>query len=261
MSNPSVIELSRKKTNLGEFVVEDNIGESIHIHLDNFRIDLSVKNLHELASDCRIILNEFINVNGFNCDMLDASFLIDIAEYLPDLEDICLDDIKINSLIIDTEVFGFIPVYKNIKYSRIIKAIDGEDREDNKRIQNNDFGVDNAQRTLDIYKSISENGYDRQAKRIVLFNDELNIRDGQHRAGTLYHIDSNESIPALIMKFKDSKHNVIAHPSIYYLFHWNLDRMKKAAKVIYKKGKQKVYIFIYKIKFKIWMQKHRRKII
>lgn len=261
MSNPSVIELSRKKTSLGEFVIEDNIGESIHIHLEDFRIDLTIDELHSLAESCKVILNEFININNFDCDMLDASFLIDIAEYLPDLEEIIFDDINIKDLIIDTEILGFIPVYKNIKYSRIVKAINGNSREDDKRIQNNDFGIDNAKRTFLIYEDIKKNGYNYLAKRIVLFNNELNIRDGQHRAGALYCINNNCKIPALFLKFKNSKHNVIKHPSLYYIFHWNLGRIKKVIKIIYKKCKQLLYLFMYKIRFKLWLLKCGGKVV
>ena len=60
MSNLGVITLGSLKKNIfnkirafKELKIEDNIGESIHIHIDNFRIDLTIKqfsaNLEEAA--------------------------------------------------------------------------------------------------------------------------------------------------------------------------------------------------------------------
>ena len=47
MSNPGVIELFgfEFRNNFGNhsFRVEDNIGEAIHFHFDNIRLDLTVK--------------------------------------------------------------------------------------------------------------------------------------------------------------------------------------------------------------------------
>ena len=47
MSNPGVIELFnfayRYRSGNHSFRIEDNIGEAIHLHLDNIRLDLSVK--------------------------------------------------------------------------------------------------------------------------------------------------------------------------------------------------------------------------
>lgn len=258
MSNPSVIELSRKKTSMGDFVVEDNIGEAIHIHLDEFRLDLTIQNLNMLADECRRALNELISVEGFECNMLDASFLVDIAEFLPDLEEIVHKEIEIKNLIIDTELFGCIPIYKNIKHSRVVKALNGNKKEDNNRVQNNNFGVSNNQRTLSIYNSIKDTGYNCNQNRVVLFNNKLNIMDGQHRAAVMYYLGTETTIPVLIMKFKNLKHSVVSYPSLYYLTHWDLQRIKKLARIVYRSVKRKYNIACYKVKFKIWLIVNRK---
>ena len=53
MSNPGVINLFSifKKTGIiNRFQVEDNIGESIHIHINNFRIDLTIDEFYKLVN-------------------------------------------------------------------------------------------------------------------------------------------------------------------------------------------------------------------
>ncbi len=45
MSNPAVITLANSTSRKGKFkrfVVEDNIGESVHLHIDNMRIDFTI---------------------------------------------------------------------------------------------------------------------------------------------------------------------------------------------------------------------------
>ena len=52
MSNPAVITLdsvNSKKGQFKRFVVEDNIGESLHLHIDNMRVDFTVNEFLEFS--------------------------------------------------------------------------------------------------------------------------------------------------------------------------------------------------------------------
>ena len=55
MSNPGVITLNSKKIDLKKslynerFVIEDNIGEAIHIHYRNMRFDFSIEDYIEFS--------------------------------------------------------------------------------------------------------------------------------------------------------------------------------------------------------------------
>ena len=72
MSNPGVIILDTKKKNIIQRIfnrnsfryvqIEDNIGEAIHIHFDDFRIELSIKEFFEIlnASSFFIFLNSLL---------------------------------------------------------------------------------------------------------------------------------------------------------------------------------------------------------
>ena len=49
MSNPGVILLARTKTECGDFIIEDNLGEAVHLHLGNIRVDMTIDDLNQLA--------------------------------------------------------------------------------------------------------------------------------------------------------------------------------------------------------------------
>ena len=97
MSNPGVIVLATTKKNILQrilnrnsfrrFQVEDNIGEAIHIHLDDFRIELSINDFFELCDGLKVALNELVNIENFNIKHIDPLFL-NISKYLKDLENI-----------------------------------------------------------------------------------------------------------------------------------------------------------------------------
>ncbi len=62
MSNPGVIILAETRTRRGEsFRIEDNIGESIHIHYKNIRMDFTVRDFLSLARGCSDSLQKLYN--------------------------------------------------------------------------------------------------------------------------------------------------------------------------------------------------------
>ena len=75
MSNPAVITLAQVQTKCGEFSVEDNLGESIHLHLGDFRWDITINDLDSLSKELAVSLEMFINVEGFGVDKFSKEFL------------------------------------------------------------------------------------------------------------------------------------------------------------------------------------------
>ncbi|MBQ6975328.1 MAG: hypothetical protein IJQ16_02080 [Selenomonadaceae bacterium] len=110
MSNPGVIELFgfNFKNNFGShnFRVEDNIGESIHFHFDNIRLDLTVKEFRKIADDLLDAINGIVNVKGFDAKKVDSRFLFEIAECLPYLREVRIEPIPVKNLIVDTNSRG-----------------------------------------------------------------------------------------------------------------------------------------------------------
>ena len=67
MSNPGVIYLSSTKTKQnGSFRLEDNIGEAIHLHYENFRVDLTTSVFLNLSTTIEKSIEELINIPNFN---------------------------------------------------------------------------------------------------------------------------------------------------------------------------------------------------
>ena len=72
MSNPAVIMLTNTSTKSGgRFKVEDNIGESMHIHYDNFRIDLTIKEFLKFTEVIEESLVNLLNNKRFNINNFD----------------------------------------------------------------------------------------------------------------------------------------------------------------------------------------------
>ena len=57
MSNPAVFELAQSIIANQKICIEDNIGESIHLHIGLVRIDMTVKEFQNLASTLQKVLN------------------------------------------------------------------------------------------------------------------------------------------------------------------------------------------------------------
>lgn len=207
MSNPAVIELIDGCMSIGKYRIEDNIGESIHLHIGDWRFDLTIEELNELARNSGIALNNFLSIDGFDYIDFDPLFLSQIASYLPDLIEVRDEKIKLSELLVDTRVCGFIR-YRGIDKSRVYKAYLGNAKEDERYKQINKHGETNSDRRDTLLESIKNNGYPYNNNYIILFNDQNIVRDGQHRAAALYYLNGDIEIPIKRMIFIDNKHNV-----------------------------------------------------
>ena len=238
MSNPGVIELVN--TNLGRdnFRVEDNLGESIHLHLNNFRIDLTCEQFLDLAKKSREIIRSMVFVNNFDIESFDELFLFEIAEMLPDLVEVKMDEIFLNNLQIDTFNKFHLPCIKSLNQSRVFKALNGVVVENNSHQQKNLFSVTNQDRLDSVLYMINHDGYPCKEKYIILFNNQNIIRDGQHRAACLLYTKGNIKVPVMRLIFKDNKHNIKNHLILRYIFIWNRWRVKNAIKGILLKLKR-----------------------
>ena len=77
MSNPGVITLanaSSKKGRFRRFVVEDNIGESIHLHIDNMRVDFTIEEFLEFSEITKKSLTELNFLGGQSLDSFAEHF-------------------------------------------------------------------------------------------------------------------------------------------------------------------------------------------
>lgn len=214
MSNPAVITLanaSSKKGQFKRFVLEDNIGESIHLHIDNMRVDFTIKEFLSFADMIRDSLKDLDILCGFDIDSFDEHFLFACAEFLPKLKAIKVEKIKLKDMrcIVHKQIRHDLKLlsYEPISSTPAFKYLQGNKNEFIAYDQFNYFGQNNQDRLDDLVVSIKQNGYPYADKYIVLFDGENLIRDGQHRAAALASVHGMDSeIEVLRFYFKDSSH-------------------------------------------------------
>lgn len=205
MSNPSVITLAETKTRKGRFIVEDNLGESIHLHLGDIRCDLSIEELDALSESVKIALENYLDVKGFCVDSFSKEFLFQLAEagVLPYLKSVRDDDVELSKMLVPhTNKWG-ITTLRILKDSRVIKALNGDSCENDKNAERNYYGVTNQDRVETIFKSVKDNGYPYGGQKIVLLEGSNRIYDGQHRAASLYYLHGDQEVPITRISFEN----------------------------------------------------------
>jgi hypothetical protein len=213
MSNPGVKILaksSNKKSKIKRFVLEDNIGESIHLHMDNIRIDFTIKEFLHFSD---IVKESLINLNildGFEIKQFDIHFLKNCSKYLHKIVKIKKEKIKIKDLLCVTHYKWnnvIIEKIKKINKTPIFNYLKSDDQEYVNYPQFNYLNIDNKERVKSLIDSIKDYGYPYDNQYIILFNGQNIIRDGQHRAAILAHLyGENFEIEILRFYFKDNEH-------------------------------------------------------
>ncbi len=82
MVNPGVIFLAQKEIDKDNFCIEDNIGESIHVHWGHVRLDLTIKELIALTEQLSDAMNSMMEKPGFDIRNADINYLYDHADMM-----------------------------------------------------------------------------------------------------------------------------------------------------------------------------------
>ncbi|MBQ4404004.1 MAG: hypothetical protein II857_06285 [Selenomonadaceae bacterium] len=199
MSNPGVIQLFGFNYKINDvshsFRVEDNIGEAIHFHFDNFRLDLTVKEFRAFADDMLDAITAAVNVEGFDARKQDLESLFRHANQLSFLREVRIEYMPVKNIIVDTLDKSGNVVYKYLKHSRVVKALRGDYAENDVHYQQNLIGQNNLQRLFSIFESVRKNGYPLNGELITLYNNQNIIHDGQHRAASIYVLNPEAVVP------------------------------------------------------------------
>ena len=183
MSNPGVIVIVNER-NVGPKItrldIEDNIGECIHIHLNNFRFDFTIEEFLRLSSDLKEHFNALLDSKKFRLDRYDSRFLFEIKKLIPSIRGVESCYFKLNELkFVETEKFIGIKFnrLKNINQTKIYKHLKyGEEYKSYEQF--NLPGIDNEKRV----KNLREYNLNLN---LVLFSGQKIIRDGRHRAALM----------------------------------------------------------------------------
>lgn len=216
MSNPGVLSLASLAPVGADyrFEIEDNIGEAIHIHYKDIRLDLTVDEFYKIAAQVPAMIDAVVDTDGFSCLDYDAVNLVGLAACLPDLMKVTEDKLYLEDLLIDTYDENGKEILAPLSKSRVYKALMGNSSENDVRKQVNYYNADTAElyanqdRVIYNLSQIKMHGYPQGNERICLFNDSNRIFDGQHRAACLYYLNGNIKIPVRRLWFRDNKYTL-----------------------------------------------------
>lgn len=211
MSNPAVLSLASLDAvdNVGyRFEIEDNIGEAVHVHFKEIRLDLTVREFYEIAGRMERAIDQIVDVEGFSCRDFDPVHLVGVSGLLEDLEKITYDEVFLEDLLVDTYDEAGREVLRPLVQSRVLKALHGMTAENDSRKQVNYYDADlmrrqtNGERLLYNLKHIREHGYPSGKELITLFGGNNRIYDGQHRAACLYYLYGNRKVKVRRLWFR-----------------------------------------------------------
>lgn len=214
MSNPAVItiaSLNGRNNTFKRFQVEDNIGEAIHLHIDNMRIDFTINEFLEFSQMIKDSLYGLDLLNGYDIDNFDEHFLYECSCFLPNLIEIKIEDIQLSQLkcIVHSNYRSDLNLYNivSVKNTPAYQYLKGNKEKFVHYRQHNYFSVNNEKRLLDTLESVKINQYPHKNKFIILFDGQNYIRDGQHRAAILSHLNGLDShIKIMRFYFKGKSH-------------------------------------------------------
>ena len=204
MSNPAVVKLDRDHVNKSMVWLDDNFGESIHIHIDDIRVDLTVEEFKSLNDDLGIILNDLLRIDNFDITKIDPVYLsLWLWPRLSKISKIKIDNVNLGDMLVRSMDGKRIEALRN---SVEVKALNKETKEnDTFKRESNHIGQTDTQRLCGILDSIKQNGYPYDGKYIIMFGDNNLIRDGQHRASCLYYLYGTKDVPVMRIYFDDMK--------------------------------------------------------
>ena len=238
MSNPGVITLANlnsRNRSFKRFQIEDNIGESIHLHIDNMRVDFSVEEFLYFSDKVKKSLVELDLFYGYDINDFDSRFLHECSNLIHGLSKISIEDVSLSDLrfIIREKVYSDLLIYRVVSVDKTpaFRFLNGDQQDFVTYNQFNYFGINNKDRLLNLLSSIKDNDYPHKKKYVILFNGQNIVRDGQHRAAIFAHLYGVEThIKVMSFHFDGRQH----------IFKKNINNFKSLAAWILKNIRPKL---------------------
>ena len=206
MSNPAVYELAKATVKNYRIRIEDNLGESIHVHIGDFRISMTVSEFSDLVEQFQKAADELLGLQGLSLDIFDrTSFDWSWMHKYEKIKKIEKINVKIKDLLTmgESEVFPDLQIIVPVSKSRQYKALNKEYDELIRYKEVNEYGVSNIERLEKVLDCIREHGYPYDNK-YILVNQFNQIYDGDHRAACLLYLHGGDAIvPVIKMVLED----------------------------------------------------------
>lgn len=211
MSNPGVITLASLRNvgpNIIRLDVEDNIGEAIHIHWNNFRFDLSVRDFLLFSENLDEAFKRLCNDSQSELSDFDPFFLYRMGELIIHIVGSRVENRRIEDLRalvrVNVPRLGAVMIPRKITETPAYRFLTNKSDEFLKYEQDCYPRLNNKTRIKEIFASIDLNGYPLDNQLITLFGNQSYIRDGQHRAVVLavkHGLDYE--IPVRVLEFNN----------------------------------------------------------
>lgn len=191
MSNPGVILLSEHNKRGGSFQklrVEDNLGESIHIHLDDYRVDLTLEEF-KVFSD--LIWQALVELDDLPNDLANSGFLSDsyhAVSYVKPIINLKKSTIESLKFIKRSSFLRFFYLYKLVKIGETAQYqyLTGESTSYEGYPQKNHLGISNIDRLESRSNEVLTKDKGARNSGVVVFGDEsVVVRDGMHTCSIL----------------------------------------------------------------------------
>lgn len=181
MSNPSVFELARTEIEGSQIIIEDNIGEAIHLHIGAFRIDLTIKEFKELSEKLEKVLLFLTEKKNIKLENYHPYFLLYFSAYLLKILKIEEKELKLKDLkvkYIEKEESKILP----LKNSPFYSYYKGENIALEAYENFLDIFQSNKERADFIYKELSENPKNKEK---IIIDKENFLLYGEEQAAAL----------------------------------------------------------------------------
>lgn len=205
MSNPAVYLLAEVKIRGKNIRIEDNLGESIHIHIGDFRFSVSVMEFDKIVCSVLEAADQLLRLKGFSLEAFDKGSMdwdwLSRYDKIKKIEkkEICLKDLYTVGYKGNSKFVQIVPISE----SRFVKALNGDEKELWQWNETNMYGSDNGGRLEAVLDLVKTKGYPF-ANKLIMTNQFSQIYDGDHRAACLYFLKGGEyKIPVLELEFED----------------------------------------------------------
>ena len=209
--------------------IEDNIGEAIHIHYRNFRLDLTVRDFLGIEKCCYDALLKILERSNSEGHVIDRSFLIAITRYVSDIISIDKKTVRLSDLRAikyDNQGWSSGPISESAAY----RYLQGDTAYYVDYLERHGKPHQSIENIETLRKDIAKNGYDADLGAIVTFGDEPYIRDGQHRAAIIYYLKGDIEVPIFNVQFSVNSLKWRMHKNNPSLFSKASSKFKRIAK-------------------------------